>query len=409
MRFATELPGDLAGVIGPPADIDSTAEARAWVDDRAYNAVRLEIEDRDDELEFTAARSLLERWRRDGILRVDESPSYYVYDQTFDDHGVQRTRRGVFGLVPLDAPDVCVLPHENTWEDNRLRRLQLLRDLDASISPIFLIYESRESRTALAAATNRAPDAEATGPFGNTHRLWRVSDPDDVENIRQAMQGQHYYIADGHHRYEAARMYHDEIQRPETGLVLACCVEASDPGVVIRPIHRLLHTTSAADWAARLDDIHRWFDVQSEPIEARSGRDLLRSLPDDDQPIAGVITDGGDTFSTLRLRTDMPENTDDPAAHLDVSVVTDRLMQRALGIEPQDMESAISYVDDPDAVLAAVRDGSAGIGILLRPVRLAQVLAVASAHGRVPAKSTSFIPKVPIGLVMQAFDEGRDA
>lgn len=408
LQFAQHLPGTrgLADVIGPPADIESSDEARGYVRVRDLNAVHLEIED-DDDQHFSSARALLDHWRADGTLVEDHSSSYYVYDQSFDDFGERRTRRGMFGLVPIDAPDVCVLPHEETWEDNRQRRVQLLRDLNASISPILLVYDSPESQSALAEVTQRTPDAEDVDESGNSHRLWRVADPAEVERIQQAMQGRHYYIADGHHRYEAARMFHQETRQPDTGLILACCVEASDPGIVIRPIHRLVYACGSAQWHAALPTLERWFDVYSEPVGNRSGLDLLRSLPDDELPAAGVIIDNGATFVTLRLR-DWEHvvdalDSENPAARLDVSVITDLLIHRALGIDPEQDETALGYANDANELLTAVLDGYAGLGILLRPVRLAQVFAVAHAHGRVPAKSTSFIPKVPIGLVMHAF------
>jgi len=409
LQFAQRLSGadGLGRVIGPPSDFETSEEALVYVQDRTHNAVRLEIEDDGDALRFATARGLLDGWRADGTLLADDNPSYYVYDQSFDDFGVRRTRRGVFGLVPIDAPDICVLPHEETWEDNRLRRAQLLHDLNASISPIFLIYDSPESRSVLDAVTHRAPDAEGFDESGNTHRLWQVADPDEVERVQRAMQGRHYYIADGHHRYEAARIFHDEARRADTGLILACCVEASDPGIVVRPIHRLVYHAGTAEWHAARSTVERWFEVSSEPVGGRDGVTLLRSLPDDDLPVAGMIVDNGETFVTVKLRswevTGYEMGDEKPALRLDVSVMTDLLIHQALGIDPQQDETELGYINDANDVLTATREGSAGVGILLRPVRLSQVLAVARAHGRVPAKSTSFVPKVPIGLVMHAF------
>jgi uncharacterized protein (DUF1015 family) len=273
------------------------------------------------------------------------------------------------------------------------------------VSPIFLIYESPESHAALDAVTQRPPDAEATDEFGNTHRLWRVGDPFEVESVRATMQGRHYYIADGHHRFEAARAYHDEVNGMDSNLVLACCVEAADPGIVIRPIHRLLHATRT-DIDTFSGRLTQSFELRTEPVGKRSGLDLLRALPDDDTPVAGIISNGGTQFTITRLRT--PETIDDPAERLDVSIITSQLIHGALGVAAEESETEISYIDNADEVLESTRRGDAALGILLRPVRLSQVLDVARAHGRVPAKSTSFTPKVPVGLVMQAFDD-RDA
>ena len=103
LRFTSDLDGGLGGTLGPPADIDSSEAARAFVAGHPFNAVRLEIEDDVGALRFRTARELLCRWRRDDVLTAEPHPSYYVYEQAFDDHGEWRARRGILGLVPVDA------------------------------------------------------------------------------------------------------------------------------------------------------------------------------------------------------------------------------------------------------------------------------------------------------------------
>jgi uncharacterized protein (DUF1015 family) len=403
IRFRT----DLAAALGPPTDIVSSAEARAWVRERPHSAVRLEIEDDNAELRFTDAADLLARWLREGVLAQDDAPAYYVYEQSFDEAGRRYARLGVFGLVPLDAPEVCVLPHEETWEENRQRRLQLLRDLHASISPVFLIYDSakQEMDQLLDAVVAHAPDAIATDSFGNTHRLWVVSDCDDVERLEQSMRGRYFIIADGHHRFAAAQLYHEEQQTPETGVVLACCVAAHDPGIVIRPIHRLITGRDAIDLTSAMGDLAAWFDISTEPVGQRTGGDLLATLSDGDLPEAALVANTGTTLIRLRLRDwslgepyliDIPE----PVRRLDVSVITELVVRQALQIDAEAEPRLLTYSSDADDLLAALRAGRADLGLLMRPIRLEQVLAVARAHGKVPAKSTSFVPKVPLGLVM---------
>ena len=408
LRFRDNLPGGLAAALGPTDDIDSSDDARAFVRDRPFNAVRLEIEDAGSELRFRSARELLDRWQRDGVVRRDPAPSYYVYEQGFIDDGNRRVRRGIIGLVPFDAPDVCVLPHEETWEENRQRRLQLLRDLGAGISPVFLIYDGLETARLLATIVERPPAAQA-GSNGDTHQLWLVSDPDEVALIERSMREQHFIIADGHHRFAAAQIYHEECRTPETALVLACCVEAHDPGIVIRPFHRVVSPSAGFNTSTLLDELRQWFDIEESPVGARGGRDLAGSLPDCDLPATGVILDNGRCFVTLRLRNWdtveplIPPDVTGPARRLDVTLVTELLVHRALGIGHDDEPDRIAYVTDAEDALTATRSGEGQLAILIRPIQLPRVLAVARAHGSVPAKSTSFIPKVPLGLVLHEY------
>jgi uncharacterized protein (DUF1015 family) len=408
VRFREAIPGGLAAALGPPDDIDSSDEARTFVGDRPFNAVRLEIEDDDGELRFRVARALLDRWRQDGIIGHDVTPSYYVYEQAFIDHGQRCVRRGIFGLVPFDAQDVCVLPHEETWEENRQRRLQLLRDLDAGISPVFLIYDGIETARLLESIVQREPTAQSV--IGDDeHRLWLVSSPHEVARIEGSMREQHFIIADGHHRFAAAQLYHEERQQPETALVLACCVEAHDPGIVIRPFHRLVSLPATFDATAWLASLRQWFEIEETPVGSRGGRELAASLPNCEMPVAGLVIDGGFRFATIRLRDWqlveplIPADITGPARRLDVTVISEFLVHRTLGITTDDEPDRIDYVTDADEALAATRSGEAGLAILIRPIQLPQVLAVARAHGTVPAKSTSFIPKVPIGLVLHEY------
>jgi uncharacterized protein (DUF1015 family) len=413
LRFRSGLPGGLSAVIGPPADIESDDSARAFVRERPHSAVQLEVSDEPGELSFSGARDLLTRWRRSGVLRIDREPGYYYYEQEFTLHGVRHVRRGLFGLVPLDAPNVLVLPHEGTWEDNRDRRLQLLRALDASLSPLFLLYEPRDSALPdlLARLSAGPPHVSDSDDFGETHRLWHISDPATVAEIARRMAGQPFVIADGHHRFEAAQLYHAEQRRPETGVVLALSVATTDPGTLLLPFHRLLRVRSELDWATLLATLERWFQVYVQSVGAREGAQLVAELGTDELPTIGLIGPGGVDYALLTLRSwdllehlvspDLPG----PVRRLDVVAATELVIDRALDGVPAPQ---IDFTNDPDEALAAVRAHHARLALLLRPARLEQVLDVARAHGRMPPKTTSFVPKVPIGLVMHDFQAERD-
>ena len=223
------------------------------------------------------------------------------------------------------------------------------------------------------------------------------------------MQEQHFIIADGHHRFAAAQRYHEERRTAESALVLACYVEAHDPGIVIRPFHRIISPPDNVDLTEWLSAIAAWFDIEETPVGSRSGRDLARSLPTGDQPAAGLILDRGCRFVRLRLRDWdaieplIPTSVTGPARQLGVTVLSELLIHRSLGISADTEPDRIDYTTDADEAWSATQHNHRKIAVLLRPIELRQVLAVARAHGTVPAKSTSFIPKVPIGLVLHEY------
>jgi hypothetical protein len=125
-------------------------------------------------------------------------------------------------------------------------------------------------------------------------------------------------------------------------------------------------------------------------------------------PVIGAagILGPGDSLDVLQLRSgdsvsQFVRSRRPALRSLDVTIVTDVVIRHGFGIDPAD--PCIEYTNDPDTATSAVRTGNASAAILMRPPSIGQVLAVARSHGRLPQKSTSFVPKVPMGLVMYDF------
>ncbi|RIK44453.1 MAG: hypothetical protein DCC58_08235 [Chloroflexi bacterium] len=412
VRFDEHVPGGLAAVIGPPADLESSERAVAFVADRPYSAVRLEIADDPHGARFLQARRLFDRWRQNGTLRRDTSPSYYVYEQEFVERGVTHVRRGIFGLAPLGAPETVFLPHEDTWEENLRRRRHILRDIEASTSPILLLHDAASADLAPAFdATERLqPNGEGFDDDGQRHRLWQLSDERIISRVRAVLAGHRFMIADGHHRFAAARGYHHATNRPEAGFIPALCVAQDDPGVILRAIHRLFAPSMSVDWSQVLARAATWFELQTHPVARKSGAELAALLPPGELPVYGLLTSEAE-MHVLRLRSfevsaPFVARRRPVLRHLDVTIATDLLLHHVLGIDPSAAE--VGYSNDPDQVVAAVRKREASAALLLRAPRIQQVVDVARAHSRMPQKSTSFVPKVPLGLVMYDFYNERD-
>jgi uncharacterized protein (DUF1015 family) len=410
LRFRPDLPGGIAASLGPSYDIESTEQAREFSVGRPYSAVRLELSDPGDELRFAGARHLLDEWRRDGIVTRDRNRSYYVYRQSFDHHGRRLHRLGVFGLVALDAPEVVVLPHEDTWEENLRRRYRLLRDMDASLSPILLLHDqtSGDYRRLLDDITASPPSVDGIDDEGQCHELWIVDAEPVVRGLSEMMRGRRFLIADGHHRFAAARRYHRERRTPESARVLALAIAHNDPGIVLRPIHRLVNSGVSTTAGDVPNDLSRWFDVVEQYPWDDLPEPFAVTLPAGEPLVAGLVTaEAG--FQILRLKPTAPvaplvaHRRPIAVRELDVTIITDVLLKRVLRIDPSVDPMSVHYTTDVASAFEAVRSGAASAAVLLRPPRIEQVLAVARAHGRMPAKSTSFAPKAPFGLVMHDF------
>jgi uncharacterized protein (DUF1015 family) len=228
------------------------------------------------------------------------------------------------------------------------------------------------------------------------------------------------YMADGHHRYEAALAYRDERaaevgsrwtgEEPEN-FVLMGLIVAGDPGLLLGGTHRVLHVPAPADTLQRLGQV---FDVQ-DLGSRRTGLDAayllqgMRSVSNDG-PTIGVVGLDGDRLHLLlsgeSTRAAMPDTVPASWSALDAALLQYAVLEPIFGVTDSALRAglAVSYTHDGAAAWAEVFDGSAGASFFLNAPSLDQIFSAADAGDRMPQKSTYFTPKLPTGLVLHAFD-----
>ena len=261
-------------VIAPPYDVITPEYREALYMQSPYNIVRIDFgkeepEDNDADNKYTRARGYLEEWIEGGIFVRSEKPSFYVYEMAYSINGVKKRLLGFLGLLKLEELGKgSVYPHECTHSKPKQDRLRLMRACRANTSPIFSLYKSSERgiATVLAKISLTKPCIEVADIAGDVHRLWKIEDTDEIEVIRQELQGKAVFIADGHHRYETAFEYYKEMSAKETPTserpfdhVLMFLANMHDEGLTILPTHRLLREVP--------DDMSEifseFFDIQS--------------------------------------------------------------------------------------------------------------------------------------------------
>ena len=249
LRYNPEL--DLAADRLPAVRHDPAATAGRAVraltaQRRAYRAGKGQRRPR-----YENATRTLHEWLDDGILRRDSMPAYYLYEQTFPFGERSYTRRLLFArLRVVPWSEGAVLPHEQTFPKHKADRLELMRAAHINGSPVFLFYRDADKRVydlIDEGEHQELPLAEFEGVDGQHHRLMRIDEPATIEELERAFADETLYVADGHHRYETALMYRDEVksQRSEwTGdepenFALVGLVAADDPGMLVLPTHRM--------------------------------------------------------------------------------------------------------------------------------------------------------------------------
>jgi uncharacterized protein (DUF1015 family) len=423
LRYDARRVPDLAQVVSPPYDVISADEQRALQATSTYNAAHLEVpSDSPGEpgSRYRRAAEHLATWRREGVLRSDPRPAYYLSETDFRFGSESYRRRDLLaalGLEPWSAG--AVLPHEHTMAGPKADRLELLRATHLNVSPIWVLTRQQPPtvEAAWAAASQRAPDMAFTWR-DEEHRMWVVDDAEQTARIEADFAvGGPLYIADGHHRYETSLAFANEAgtQADGAGAMLAAVTWADDPGLLALPTHRLL---SGVDRALTLEELEtRWADVfhseyypvwddaPPEQVDA-----LMQQLASQGKvaPSFGVLGLGQhDLFGVLEVRgrsvppERLPADRSDAWKTLDVAVLHTLLVEPLVAESGRPRDQVLSYTRDPQEAFAAVRDGAADAAFFLNPTPVRQVLDVADAQDRMPEKSTYFYPKPPAGVVLR--------
>ena len=246
LHYALDRVGGLPPVVAPPYDVID-AELRADLASRSpYNVVEIDLPQADGDLDpYAHAATLFNLWQADEILVRDPEPAFWALAQDYTGpDGTAYTRKGLFARVRVeDYGPGRIRPHERTHPGPKEDRLRLTRATRANLSPIFSLYDDPEGAAwgALSPHTETVPWGEVTDDDGTQHRLWRVQDAGALEAVTATLADTELLIADGHHRYETARVYADEIGgEGEHRYVLMCLVALQDPGLTVFPTHRLL-------------------------------------------------------------------------------------------------------------------------------------------------------------------------
>jgi uncharacterized protein (DUF1015 family) len=395
--------GRLSDLVAPPYDV-LDAEQRSELAGRSpFNVVHVDLPLGEDPYAQAAAR--FADWQRDGIVVRDAEPALWAYEQTYrGPDGQERTRRGFFARVRVeDYGPGRIRPHERTHPGPKEDRLRLTRATAANLSPIFSLYSDPDAAAwgALAPATHGRPWGEVSDDDGTVHRIWRVDEPLAIARAQETLRGVELLIADGHHRYETARVYAEEIGGEGAHrYVLMCLVALEDPGLTVFPTHRLVRGLDESRWRALDAAIAASFSsrpVTREQIAPPAGVAPLE---------LGYIDVRTREPRWLRLQDQAIADAALPGAspayrRLDTGVLEAVLLKGALGLTDDDIShlNDFGYARDARQALALIDEGAYDVAFILRATPVEQIREVAAGGENMPPKSTYFYPKLLTGLL----------
>ncbi|HEV3475191.1 MAG TPA: DUF1015 domain-containing protein [Actinomycetota bacterium] len=375
--------GDLAAVTSPPYDVVLPHEQDRLHRASPYNIALVDLGAEvagAPEQKYTRAAELLRRWREEAVLSTTGRPSVYPYEMRFAYRGREHAVRGVILEVALEPWGGNVLPHEETMASPVEDRLRLLKATTTDLSPIYAVAggPSPPQAELIERAAARPADRELLDEEGTRHRLWIEPMPGDLPGWYR---DQTLLIADGHHRYQTALAYREEMRAAKGAgpwdAVMMLVVDAATEHPPVLPIHRLVHADSLPE-------------LDGERV--RGLEEVLARLVDDDLQFGAAVRDEGGLIHLVgRLQGELPT----------VSALHNTLLDR---MSVRDLR----FVHDAALAEGAVRSGQADLALFLPPARVEHVRAVVASGGRLPQKSTYFWPKPRTGMVLRPLDPRRD-
>jgi uncharacterized protein (DUF1015 family) len=414
-HYDLEVVGSLDDVAAPPYDVIDPQQRRELLARSEYNAVAIDLpkpygetgpQETDDDPYERAAKTM-GAWRQAGALVSDAEPAIWAMTQDYTGpDGEPRTRHGILCRVRVEDFEAGqVLPHERTLPGPKKDRLDLTRATRHNLSAIFSLSTKDPWPLVAPAIEGTEPWGEATDAGGTVTRVWPVSDPAILDQVTELLADARLLIADGHHRYETAIAYRDEIGgEGEHCFTLMALTGLDDPGLTVFPTHRLL-----SGFAGDPERQRRLGEGIRELFEATEvGTSELDPRGAEGVGVFGLYDSHHKQGYRLRLKDEAVAALDrqlagKPEAYrrLDAAILETLVLKGIAGLSEDDIlaKRGIGYAKSVDDSLALLDDGTYDVAFILRPIPVDQVRAICESDENMPPKSTYFFPKVLTGLV----------
>jgi uncharacterized protein (DUF1015 family) len=406
---------DLKKVIMPPYDI--IRDTAKYYDSDPHNIVRIdkakeEPGDNQDKNRYTRSREAMDEWLRGDILVKGAEEAFYVYSQDYKlPDGSKKNMISFYAAVKIEEFDKkIVLPHERTHSGPKIDRLDLMRRTFANTSPILSLYfDPKKAIHSILKkyASKKDVFLGCQNDGGISYKMWKVTDNKDIAAIRGYLKDAQLFIADGHHRYETAMNFRNEMKQKKgiTGAspydcIMMVLISMEHAGTSILPTHRMMKKFRAVD-IGNDPGVKKYFSVK----KLKNGAELRKLMTArGKKKLLGAVNKDG--CFLLELKEAGYLRSLEGAPHikeyyfLSVSVLHSGLFDKALGIPEKEILEAIDYTQDIDEAMASVPSGSCETAFLVQPATVDEVRIMSLNNEVMPQKSTYFLPKLATGFLI---------
>ena len=426
-RYNSEKIGNLDDVVAPPYDVIDESFQEELYRRHPNNVIRLILEkqyptDCATDNRYTRTAKTLAAWKENDIIQKEERPAIYVYHQIYKTEGIEYVRKGFMcGCHAVPFGYGMVYPHEITMSGPKLDRLMLTTACKMNFSQIFGLYPDEKNvvQSILEDALIQGKyteSATATDHLGVVNRMWVVENEEIIKQVVSAMAPKPIFIADGHHRYETACTYRQQID--DMGLlhsdhpanyVLMVCVAMEDPGLIVLPTHRLfpgLPELTREELAAKLGGC---FHLEPAGSGANAAPQVWQRIEREQrQDAIGLYTAKDRCWSLTSLTAEGKAKMDEIAQdhhpewrELGVSLLH-RLIVETLLETPNPPKP--TYVHLVDEVVTGLQTEDYPLAALVMPATVEHIRTLSLLGDRMPAKSTYFYPKLIGGFVFNPLE-----
>lgn len=363
-----------------------------------------EADDRSKFVKYARSAQRLQLYRDQGQLSLEPKPALYRYTQHFSIPGAGDVleRTALIVLIKVEPyENGVVLPHEQTFPKHKEDRLRILEATRAHLECIYGLFEDQGG--SVFSKIHDAPAekvADVTPDDGIRHILERIDDPASTEALAEALKDKKVWIADGHHRYETAVKFRENLGAREGEVaedyMMMALSSIADPGLVLLPTHRILKK-GPEDLVSRLR-VEDW-QIEEAPNAELMAR--IEAIAAEGLRAFGVALPGGkglilrinDLAAVVgRIETHASEQ----LKALDVTILHERIFAQLLGLTGHDF---FGYTRDPKEAVDAVEQGSPA-AFLMNPPTVDDMRVIALGGEKMPQKSTYYYPKLLSGLVL---------
>lgn len=415
----------LDDVMSPPYDIISSEMQETLYQKHPYNFVRLILgkkteQDTEKNNRYTRAQKQFNKWLQESILIGSDEPSIFPYKIDYKINGSSRTMSGFFILLKLDPSYEKVKAHEKTLSKPKADRLNLMRACQANLEPIQLLYidEQNEIQKKIEENIQDKPYISVKGYDTFIHSIWKLTDDETINYIKKKLKDEILFIADGHHRYQTAVNFAEEMKSKHDSnnsaynYRMVILANMFDEGLAILPTHRLMHLPHL-DRTKFIEQVKKYFMVKKYQIDDNKNyTELSENIKNQ------IKTDSNhkfalyfkDSYFVLTLKDEktmnqLATNRSETWRTLDVSILHKIIIENILNITQDSLEDHVKYTREDTEALQFVDEGRFDFSILMNATKIDELKTIAEAGEHMPQKSTYFLPKMLSGLVMYKMNE----